>query len=55
MDDDMKTTNLNTSPQIESKVNYFFSPYGHTKTAAYYMKFGNDNNITEEYKKSGNA
>ena len=51
MDDDMKGINLTTDPKLESKMNFFYSPYVNARSAAFYMKF-NDGAFKEELQKS---
>ncbi|CAI2385244.1 unnamed protein product [Moneuplotes crassus] len=53
MDDDMNSINLITSPELQSKMKFFFSPYGYSKSAAFYMKF-NEGQVKEERLNSEN-
>ena len=41
MDDDMNAVDLKISPQLESRMKFFYSPYGQTQSPAFYMKFYN--------------
>jgi len=40
MDDDMKATNLETDPDLESKMKFYYSPYNAKKEQRLFMKFG---------------